>query len=86
MREEVIHVTLAAILEESDFLSIHTSLTPETAHLVSEKELSHTKRAGAQQVVELFDGRRAETTYSLTINRELLTNNKAKANFVLNRK
>jgi hypothetical protein len=61
-------------------------LTPETAHLVSEKDLSHMKRAGAQQVVELIDGRRAETICSCTINRELLTSNKAKAKFVLNRK
>ena len=86
MREGVIHITLEAILEESDFLSIHTLLTSETARLVSEKDLSLMKRAGAQQVVELFDGRRAEIIYSCTINRELLTSNKAKANFVLNRK
>jgi D-3-phosphoglycerate dehydrogenase len=44
-REEVVQVTVEAIFEESDFISIHTPRTPETINLVSQKELSIMKKS-----------------------------------------
>ncbi len=39
-----IRVELDTLVEESDFISIHTSLTPETHHLIGERELRMMKR------------------------------------------
>ncbi len=38
-------VNLATLLAESDFVSVHTPLTPETTHLIGEAELRSMKRS-----------------------------------------
>lgn len=38
------HVTLASLLTQSDFISIHVPLTLETRHLIGEKELAAMKK------------------------------------------
>jgi len=40
------HVDLQTLLKESDFVSIHTALSPETTHLIGEKELALMKPSG----------------------------------------
>ena len=38
------YVSLERLLEESDFVSVHTALTPETYHLIGEREIRRMKR------------------------------------------
>ncbi len=38
------YVPLDRLLEESDFVSVHTALTPETYHLIGEREIRRMKR------------------------------------------
>jgi glyoxylate reductase len=38
------YVPLDRLLEESDFVSVHTALTPETHHLIGEREIRRMKR------------------------------------------
>lgn len=37
-------VDLATLLQESDFISVHVNLTPETTHMIGEKELKSMKK------------------------------------------